>query len=459
MFLLILISLISFINSKRLFVYEHFRHGARGPCDGLDENNLDFLKIKWETLGELSPTGMRMHYLLGYRNRLRYKDFLSAQYDPREMLIISTDVNRTIHSAISNLQGMYPPSTGPTLTQTQIRNAKPPNDITDIDDQITQLGTLALPNQMQTIPIHTFYQANNDFLLHEIGNCKAVLQMRNENKKKAKITAAAESFNQHHFEKLNKYYHYTNPNQLLNWTYVEYWCDHFIADYTEDRDLSPLIEVGLKPEEMANDCHNVLFLHLYEVVFGDPDETIATMAMSRPMRKILNYMDKRIQLDQKGTPDAKDYLAPKFIIHSAHDTTMGGLIVFLNKAFGINTLSEFNPKYASNMYLELMKKDTDLKREMSDYYVDYYFEDKLIKTIPYQSFKDIIKLFWSDKQIDDYCEFNHSDNNSTTPHWIAIGFLIAIITGLTIAVVVIGCLINKRHSVDILLSKEERTSD
>ena len=53
-------------EEKLLFVWEHFRHGARGPYRSFDEINWeDIFKEKWDGDGELSPLGMRMHYLLG----------------------------------------------------------------------------------------------------------------------------------------------------------------------------------------------------------------------------------------------------------------------------------------------------------------------------------------------------------------------------------------------------------
>ena len=37
----------------------------------------------------------------------KYKDFLSEKFKPNENFIISTDVNRTIVSAMAYLQGIY----------------------------------------------------------------------------------------------------------------------------------------------------------------------------------------------------------------------------------------------------------------------------------------------------------------------------------------------------------------
>lgn len=53
-------------QSKLLFVWEQFRHGARGPWISVDPiTGLDFIGEKWTGEGELTPLGTRMHYLLG----------------------------------------------------------------------------------------------------------------------------------------------------------------------------------------------------------------------------------------------------------------------------------------------------------------------------------------------------------------------------------------------------------
>ena len=65
-----------------------------------------FIGVQWKNQGELSPLGIRSHYLLGISTKYKYKNFLSKSFDTNEIFIISTDVNRTILSAMANLQGI-----------------------------------------------------------------------------------------------------------------------------------------------------------------------------------------------------------------------------------------------------------------------------------------------------------------------------------------------------------------
>ena len=112
-------------NEKLLFVWEHFRHGAREPYIQVDPITwIDFIGVQWSSQGELNSLGLRAHYLLGSSTRKLYNNFLSEKFDPNEIYIISTDVNRTIVSAMANLQGLYKNYTTQNLTETQINNSK-----------------------------------------------------------------------------------------------------------------------------------------------------------------------------------------------------------------------------------------------------------------------------------------------------------------------------------------------
>jgi hypothetical protein len=100
-------------NEKLIFVELQCRHGARTPL-GLNDNNEDVLGIKWSNPGELTDVGQRMEYILGLKNRYRYitntYNFLSEKYDPHELLVLSTHLNRTLLSMTSQLLGLYPMS-------------------------------------------------------------------------------------------------------------------------------------------------------------------------------------------------------------------------------------------------------------------------------------------------------------------------------------------------------------
>ena len=74
-FLLLLISP-SYEEETLVFVYTHFRHGARGTSSSIDKDGIDFFGEAWIAPDDLTGVGLRMHYALGLRNRKKYQNFL-----------------------------------------------------------------------------------------------------------------------------------------------------------------------------------------------------------------------------------------------------------------------------------------------------------------------------------------------------------------------------------------------
>ncbi|XP_038072170.1 prostatic acid phosphatase-like [Patiria miniata] len=87
-----------------------YRHGDRTPVNiyPTDPHQAD----TWpEGLGQLTTLGMNMHYNLGQWLRKRYIDsgFMNATYNRLSLHVRSTDKDRTLMSAESDLAGLYPP--------------------------------------------------------------------------------------------------------------------------------------------------------------------------------------------------------------------------------------------------------------------------------------------------------------------------------------------------------------
>ncbi|KAJ1370860.1 hypothetical protein KIN20_032680 [Parelaphostrongylus tenuis] len=94
-----------------LLVHGVWRHGDRSPTttfptDPIQEGDWTF---GGGGFGQLSPEGMAQHLRFGKLLREFYVDtrFLNRKYSSKEIHIRSTDVNRTIISAMSNMLGMY----------------------------------------------------------------------------------------------------------------------------------------------------------------------------------------------------------------------------------------------------------------------------------------------------------------------------------------------------------------
>ncbi|CAO4363770.1 unnamed protein product [Caenorhabditis nigoni] len=97
---------------KLEFVQTLWRHGDRAALEDLHP----IYEANWTFggggLGELTPLGMSQMNKLGTMFRQMYvedKELLSHRYAAKEIYIRSTNVNRTIISAMSLLYGMFPP--------------------------------------------------------------------------------------------------------------------------------------------------------------------------------------------------------------------------------------------------------------------------------------------------------------------------------------------------------------
>ena len=107
--LLIFILLLHLFECKQiLFLFIHFRHGARSPWIGLNyETKTDIFNEKWENEGELTPIGMRQMYLLGNSIKNKYYDFIKNNFNSNNIFVYSSDLNRTIQSGYSFISGIY----------------------------------------------------------------------------------------------------------------------------------------------------------------------------------------------------------------------------------------------------------------------------------------------------------------------------------------------------------------
>lgn len=92
--------------SQLRHVHVIFRHGDRGPMHifPTDSNKID----KWpDGLGQLTSKGIKEHFQLGLWLRKRYHDFLGNDMNYSLIYVRSTDIDRALMSAESNLAGLF----------------------------------------------------------------------------------------------------------------------------------------------------------------------------------------------------------------------------------------------------------------------------------------------------------------------------------------------------------------
>lgn len=155
------------------------RHGARAPVEW----------YPWDTgswpegYGQLSPAGMRQHYLNGVEFNNRYVNqnpLVDGTYNADEIYVQSTDVNRTIMSAQSQLMGWFP--AGPALTQAQVAGAVPPMTLSPQVLKIQQtMGLDAILDDYQPVPIHmVLYDQDTLLLAYDPSVCPGVNEITAE---------------------------------------------------------------------------------------------------------------------------------------------------------------------------------------------------------------------------------------------------------------------------------------
>jgi hypothetical protein len=401
-------------NLELIFVYQHIRHGARGPSasyNSLFKDGVDEFRVSWkgEGDGELTLVGKREHYDIGVRNRHKYgkgKNGLGlidfSTYNPEEVLFHVTDYNRTHQSLNSELIGMYQPGLLKTLTEEQVNGSYPPNDAQwfkrqneplyqDIIEEIKELGNKTVVDNIPIFNVHPF-GANRTFNLET--NCKNLDNMRAESLK-GKDELLYGYFVAHQ-EELRRFFQLEDYSYFTNIRMMNSITDHYISDYKNFKDLSIFHNItGIDLDEFMEMSGK--FYHDWMYNYYCTNIT-CSMESSRLMEDLLGYMKRRIQYYPETT-----YYAPKLVIDCGHDTTVAPMQMYMYEAF------EDKPEYgvrtqycgfACNLYFELYKTINGPVK----YLVYYYIDDELIHVFDYDEFDETIRAhMYTQDNITDYC--------------------------------------------------------
>eukprot|EP01016_Furgasonia_blochmanni_P040436 TRINITY_DN5163_c0_g1_i5.p1 TRINITY_DN5163_c0_g1~~TRINITY_DN5163_c0_g1_i5.p1 ORF type:complete len:531 (-),score=136.43 TRINITY_DN5163_c0_g1_i5:207-1799(-) len=369
---LLLIAFISFsghaeeppTNNRELRLIIHvFRHGARAPID------MPFGHELWtdQPLGELTSVGMRAHFLLGNEIRRRYVDtakFLPPNYDSKVLNVRSTNFNRTIMSALSYLQGLYPIGSGPNLpTNMSPELAKPPINLTG---PVPNVNEGAVPNKVQVIPVHTSILEQDNILGGDWPErCPAILDFYNSNHNTQKMKDA------------NAYVEST-LRELENKLQMPF------RSIPNIKEAEKVIDTLISNKFMNFQAFipyddpiwsNLTYIYtLAEVAYAYLEDDQITLASSQ-----LNGEIKRLLLAKKNG----QYKDLKLQVLSGHDVTLESLLFSwgfksyqcLFDNFKNNVIDEDNcimhPVYCSNMIIELSE---DVKEQK--WYVKAKYDDR-----------------------------------------------------------------------------------
>ena len=400
-----------------IFVYQHIRHGARGPSasyNSLFIDGVDEFRVSWvgEGDGELTLVGKREHYDIGVRNRHKYGhgpngkgliDF--STYDPEEVLFHVTDYNRTHQSLNSELMGMYQPGLLKTLTEKQVNGSYPPNEkvwtnkslqndslYQDIIKEIESLGNKTIVDNIPVFNAHVF-GPNRTFNLET--NCKNLDNMRMksiENKQELLF-----GYFTNHSKELQEFFNFENDSFATNIRLMNSITDHYISDYKNYKDLSTFHELtGIDLDEFF--YYSGQFYHDWMYNYYCTNET-CIMESARLMEDLLGYMERRISI----ADNSKSYKAPKMVIDCGHDTTVAPMQKFMETTWKEKPEYGINTQYcgfACNIYFELYKQTTDITK----YYVAYYIDDELKYVFDYDEFHETVrKNIVTQEYIEEFC--------------------------------------------------------
>ena len=204
--------LFNVFENKVIFVFEHFRHGARSPLD-ISENDLDLIREQWNGSQELTNVGLRQEYLLGHFIRNKYPNLINYEkYNPKEIEVLSTMTNRTIMSARAQLNGIFNNSIKNKIEEKQKNLCSPKyllNEVKKLNDNIISIYPDNFPEE---VPVHIIDVKEKLFQLEKNDICPKYKNMRNYNKQREEIKDFILMFNDSFGEQLLKIYKYDNKS-------------------------------------------------------------------------------------------------------------------------------------------------------------------------------------------------------------------------------------------------------
>ena len=432
------------INSedKLRWSFELFLHGASSP-NFLSEENIDLFNHQWIGKNELTGVGLRQSFLVGYRDRLRYieeKQLITSEYDPRDILVLSIESNRTIMSSYANIHGLFIPGTGPTIDPSLVDRAVPPVDESSYineKDQLDQDDYTALPGKMNIIPIHLSFPYEH-FTNYENGEkCVGVQKYEKNNKEKQDVKDFLKKLTEKYGKKLVKFFPDKNENMLTDYDFSLKLFDNIICLYMDGSDEFQNITSTLETssDELLKDCYD--FMN-YDLIGNDTNknEEFLPYLVSPLFNKLIEWMDYKIKKDNSGGENYHGYDLPKYVILSSDKATLNTFISFMSLVF--NTEIKY-PYYATNLHVELFKE------ENGNYRFEYYYNDELLLSISYDDFKQKVNKFLkSGNEIDSFCQFSQNIEEEDDSGWYLAGIIIAavICVGLIIGIIL---MISKRN--------------
>jgi len=323
------------VKAELIFVIELSRHGARMPQTNPSEKDFPWIK----GFMELTPAGMRQHYLFGTALRKRYIEsashkILGEEYNREEILIMAVNHTRTLASAHAQLLGLYPEMKGKKINPNLVQKAIPPNEM-DYKEMIKSLGEYTVMYGVGIEPIITV-QSDIDKLFYSEKACKSTPDLINYHKNniKAEIAKKEEEFKDIK-KKLKEAMKIKDENKGNTIDEVTKYRDVLISGITDgelDDNLQKLVDESLP----------LYLYHKYDMhIKSEYKEYLLAKLMATPLLKqVKTYLIKA-----KENKNGK----LKYVMNVASDTLMQAILYQILK-------EQYYLSFASGLFLELYKK-------------------------------------------------------------------------------------------------------
>ncbi|XP_059059758.1 prostatic acid phosphatase-like [Achroia grisella] len=284
-----------------------YRHGDRTPveCYPTDPwRNESLWPVKF---GQLTNTGKKQHFALGQWLRERYTHLLSTEFEPTELYVRSTDVDRTLMSAEANLAGMYPPS-GNCVWDEHLR--------------------------WQPIPVHTRPVKDDNVLAMEKPCTRYRIAYDEHIKSKEYVDRLHEYqglmqyLSAHTGEKVTDYNHINN---IYNVLYIEDLYNFTLPNWTQ----------SVYPDKLLEPAG-------YSFTTNTALPILARLKVGPLLKLIVEQMVRTVEYEKTG----KRKMEARVSIFSAHDITVASVL---------NALHMFDgkcPSYTATVLLELLHEKT-----------------------------------------------------------------------------------------------------
>uniref|UniRef100_A0A914WAK5 Acid phosphatase n=1 Tax=Plectus sambesii TaxID=2011161 RepID=A0A914WAK5_9BILA len=312
-----------------LFVQALWRHGDRSPTRTFP--NDQYQVGQWpQGWGQLSAVGMQQHFSLGTRIRARYNNispsFINATYRPSEIYVRSTDVNRTLMSALSNLAGFY---------QNGVMGVTFPDSN----------SVPTWPSHWSPIPVHTV-DSNTDHIGNTDSYCPRIDQIYRAMEQSAIFKNITQQ-NQPLFDYL------TNAtgmhislasgiSSLHDTLFIEQTNNLTMPSWLNDSIWNQIVNLTQISDDFYFGIYPPANTEMIRLTGGSLLKSVVYQ-MQLKYNCTLNVMDM--------SPACQIQRARKYYVYSAHDTTLAGLLTTFNDEHQV--LGMLLPKYAASILVEL----------------------------------------------------------------------------------------------------------